>query len=209
MNVAHQLKALKQLPAVTTALEMLRSQLPSTLLYHAYAHTEDVLSEVVELAITDNLATRDIELLAVAAAWHDIGFIWSNTNNEPLAADATKRYLQGSKDFSAREIELIGQMILDTALITDGTSYKQVASHPLSRYLLDADLANFGRDDFFEKSELQRCELGEDLDSFRKKTLALVCNHRWLTPAATHKWQAKKAANLTLLEKLVTSPPKN
>jgi predicted metal-dependent HD superfamily phosphohydrolase len=205
MSVAHQLKALKELPAVAAALAMLRSQLPSTLLYHAYAHTEDVLSEVVDLAVTDSLAAREIELLAVAAAWHDVGFIWSHTNNEPLAADATKRFLQNTKDFTIQEIELIGQMILDTALIADGTSFKQVASHPLSRYLLDADLANFGRDDFFEKSDLQRRELGEEIDSFRKKTLALVRNHSWLTPAATTKWQAKKAANLTQLEQLVSA----
>lgn len=203
MNATQQITALKELPAVRAALDLLRAKLPSTLLYHAYSHTEDVLEEVIQLAITDNLPARHAELLAIAAAWHDVGFIWSSTNNEPLAAEAAKRYLSAAAGYSPDEIDLVLQMILDTALVTHGASYKQVPSHPLSRYLLDADLANFGRDDFFEKSELQRRELGEDAEPFREKTLALVQNHTWLTPAAITKWQAKKDANLRELERLV------
>ncbi len=198
-----QVTVLKELPAVRAALGLLRAELPTTLLYHAYSHTEDVLEEVIQLAITDNLPARHVELLAIAAAWHDVGFIWSSTNNEPLAAEAVKRYLLTAAGYSHQEIELVAQMILDTALVADGASYKQVPSHPLSRYLLDADLANFGRDDFFEKSDLQRRELGDEVEPFRKKTLALVHAHNWLTPAAVAKWQAKKDANVAELERLV------
>jgi hypothetical protein len=203
MNATQQGATIKQLPAITAALDLLREKLPPTLLYHAYAHTEDVLDEAIQLGIADNLPTRDLELLAIAAAWHDVGFIWSATSNEPLAADAAKRYLTTANRYTAQEIALVAQMILDTALIADGGSYKQVASTSLSCYLLDADLANFGRDDFFEKSELQRCEVGEDVETFRKKTLALVRSHTWLTPAATSRWQTKKVTNLAELERLV------
>lgn len=188
-------------PLVNEALDTLRAKLAKDLLYHGYAHTEDVLNEVVRLAVIDNLSDREIELLAIAAAWHDLGFIWSRHNNESLAAEALKRSLAKLSLYTVDETHLMAQMILDTALIPDGETFKQVASHKLSCYLLDADLANFGRDDFFEKSELQRRELGEDLASFRIKTLALIGNHKWLTKAAKDLWEEKKAENLEVLKR--------
>jgi uncharacterized protein len=208
MDLEKLITTLKNNAAVKEALTLLRSQLPTTLLYHAYEHTEDVLREAVQLASSDGLSNRDIELVAVAAAWHDVGFIWQSNNNEPIAADAVRRYLSGTTHYTPKEIDLIAQMILDTALISAGDSYKQVATRPLSCYLLDADLANFGRDDFFDKSELQRRELGEEVDSFRQKTLMLVRSHTWHTPAARAKWQAKKDANIAALERLVASGQK-
>jgi hypothetical protein len=94
-------------------------------------------------------------------------------------------------------------MILDTALVPYNESFRQVPSTPLSRYLLDADLANFGRDDFFEKSELQRLELGDDAASFRRKTLLLIENHVWLTPAAEKLWADTKARNVEKLREQI------
>ena len=188
------------LPAVSEALSLLRTKLPSHLHYHAYSHTEDVLGEVVKLALLDSLAERDVELLAVAAAWHDVGFIYSNSSNEPLAARQMRDTVGPLALYSDAELTTIEQMILDTALIPDGETFKQHASNPLSRYLLDADLANFGRDDFFEKSELQRLESNELEQTFRHKTLSLVRNHRWLTKAAHTLWQVKKEQNLQALE---------
>jgi len=203
MSLEQDIKRLQGIPAIKEALSLLSSQLPANLLYHAYGHTEDVISEVISLALSDKLEPRQIELLAIAAAWHDVGFIWSHTNNEPLAAEAAKRYLVSIGGYTNSEIELIAQMISDTALVVDGSSFKQIPSHPLSRYLLDADLANFGRADFFEKSELQRQELNDNPEPFRRKTLALVKNHRWLTPAALTRWQGTKEANVRELEKLI------
>ncbi len=203
MSLEQEIKRLQGIPAIKEARSLLSSRLPANLLYHAYGHTEDVISEVISLALTDKLDSRQIEILAIAAAWHDVGFIWSYTNNEPLAADAAKKYLVSIGGYTESEIELIAQMIRDTALVVDGPSYKQIPSHPLSRYLLDADLANFGRADFFEKSELQRRELNDDLEPFRRKTLALVKNHRWLTPAALTRWQDTKEANIRELERII------
>jgi len=205
MSSAQTIQALKQLPAIKAALDLLRADLPTSLRYHAYAHTEDVLQEAVELAQADGLSAREVEIIAVAAAWHDVGFIWASKNNEPLAADAARRYLESNSGYSADEVVLIGQMILDTALMTYDSSFRQVPSRPLSCYLLDADLANFGRQDFFEKSELQRQELGVETAPFREKTLALVKNHSWLTPAAYARWQQQKEANIAALERLVRS----
>jgi hypothetical protein len=192
---------LRALSAIRQALALLGSQLPAYLQYHSYQHTEDVLQEVIKLALIDSLPERDTELLAVAAAWHDVGFIYANSANEPLAAQEMCNSLSALGQYSDSEIATIAQMILDTALVVDGATLKQHATIPLSRYLLDADLANFGRDDFFEKSELRRKESGEPVELFRSKTFLLVQNHTWLTKAAHTLWQEKKEQNLQALTK--------
>ncbi len=200
-SVSETVNQLRALPAVSLALTLLKSKLPANLQYHSYNHTEDVLYEVVQLALLDALSERETELLAVAAAWHDVGFIHTRTANEPFAAREMRSAVSVLGRYSDEELRTIEQMILDTALVPDGATFTQRASIPLSRYLLDADLANFGRADFFEKSELQRAESGEALDSFRLKTQALVSNHSWLTKAARTLWQEQKEKNLIVLMK--------
>jgi predicted metal-dependent HD superfamily phosphohydrolase len=196
-------KDLLQHPIVSEAITRLERNLPTQLTYHSIEHSLDVIRESIGLASDDALSARETELLAIASAWHDIGYIHTPHNNEPLAAKSLCEYLQDNRDYSAEEISLLRQMILDTALIPQEKTLIQSPSTNLSRYLLDADLANFGRDDFFEKSELQRKEVGAALEPFQKSTLALLQAHNWLTPAATRKWSAKKEANLKALVALI------
>ena len=204
-TLSEKIAELQTLPAIDQALSLLCSALSPHLHYHSYRHTEDVLEEVVKLALIDSLSERDTELLAVAAAWHDVGFIHSNIGNEPLAVQEMRKALGALGRYSDSEVNIIEQMILDTSLVADGEILRQHATIPLSCYLLDADLANFGRDDFFEKSELQRKETGEDEVSFRRKTLALLQNHSWLTQAAHTLWHKKKEQNLRALIQAVGS----
>ncbi len=184
---------------VREALERLSTSLPDSLTYHTVEHTRDVLQEAITLAQEDGLSAREIELLAIASAWHDIGYIHALKQNEPLAARELGAYLIDNPQYATDEIELMQRMILDTALVPEHNTRVQKPHTKLSRYLLDADLANFGRDDFFEKSALQMQETGMEQRAFRKTTLALLQAHTWLTPAASHKWTDKKEANIQAL----------
>lgn len=194
---------LRQLPVIREGLELLREKLPKRLTYHSYSHTEDVLREAVCLALFDKLTARSVELLAVAAVLHDVGFIQVDQKNEPIAAGYARGIMVRVGGYSNQEIKLVEQMILDTALVTHDGVMRQVPSTALSKYLLDADLGNFGRDDFFEKSDLQRQEIGAEEAAFRLKTLELIENHSWLTPAAQHLRQRKQEENIRKLRSLI------
>jgi predicted metal-dependent HD superfamily phosphohydrolase len=190
-------------PIVQAALAMLSRELPTHLTYHTLVHTEDVLREAILFGVMDHLPSRQLELLAVAAACHDVGFIKSSGANEPIGAAFAREQMTSNGAYSPDEIVLVERMILDTALVETPEGPRQVPSTELSRYLLDADLSNFGRDDFFERGELQRQELGQELGLFRKNTLALIKAHRWLTPAGHALRQATKERNVATLESLV------
>ena len=152
-------ETLRQLPVISAILDLLKQNLPGHLVYHAFAHTEDVLNEAIRFAITDELPAREIELLAIAAAFHDAGFIKSPVANEPIAARMVREALERHTTahptcgYSADEISLVEQMILDTSLRETQTGLRQVPTCDLSRYLLDADLSNLGREDFFDKGQ--------------------------------------------------------
>ena len=204
-ELKHTTEAMQKLPVVRRTLELLREKLPRELFYHSAPHTDDVLSETLRFALTDKLSPREIELLAIAAACHDVGFITRPVMNESLGAEHARLEMTKAGGYTEEEIALVERMILDTALVETAVGPKQIPSTNLSRYLLDADLSNFGRDDFFDKGELQRKELGVDQEIFRKNSFALLNAHRWLTNAAMKLRQHKKEQNLGLLKSMVFS----
>lgn len=204
-ELKHTTEAMQKLPVVRRTLELLKEKLPRELYYHSAPHTDDVLSETLRFALTDKLSPREIELLAIAAACHDMGFITRPVMNESLGAEHARLEMTKAGGYTEEEIALVERMILDTALVETAVGPKQIPSTNLSRYLLDADLSNFGRDDFFDKGELQRKELGVDQEIFRKNSFALLNAHRWLTNAAMKLRQNKKEQNLSLLKSMVFS----
>lgn len=193
------------LPLVQEALTLLDKALPDNLSYHTKGHTLEVLRESIRFAVTEGLSERELELLAIAAAFHDTGFIKSPLANELIGAEFAREALQRAGGFSTREIQLVEQMILDTKLVELSSGPQQIPSTKLSRYLLDADLSNLGRDDFFDKSELLRQELGVEERSFRSRSLQVFTAHLWLTQAAHALGQKKKEENLLLLRSIVAS----
>lgn len=192
-------------PIIAKTLAVLAEELPKELTYHALSHTEDVIAETIRFGVTDQLLPRQLELLAIAAACHDLGFVKSPVMNEPIGAAYAREQMERHGGYTAEEIGLVERMILDTALVDTGRGPRQIPSTDLSRYLLDADLSNFGRDDFFDKGELQRKELGQDQDIFRKNSYSLLNSHRWLTNAARSFRQKKKEQNLSMLKSMVLS----
>lgn len=189
----------RRVPLIAQIFNRLRSGLPSTLVYHAYSHSEDVFEEALRFAVIGGLRSRDIELIAVAAAFHDAGFITTPSANEPIAAELAALEMR-QVGYADQECALVRQMILDTALISSPEGLIQSPSTPLSGYLLDADLSNLGREDFFQKGELQRQETNGDNTAFWKATLSLIRAHTWITPVARAMRDTKQRRNIALLE---------
>ena len=186
-------------PLVTETVATLVSDLDPTLYYHCSAHTQDVLRQTLELAAEDALDDRDVLLLAIAAAFHDAGFLKQRPKNEPIGAKMAVDAMAKSGRFSLDERALVEQMILDTQLVTEGPA--QIANSRLSPWLLDADLANRGRDDFWDQTKLLAKELNIDLQNMLPMTQALMQRHDWQSPAGQRLFGAKKESNCVALER--------
>ena len=189
---------IKAEPLVIETVERLVSTLDPTLYYHSPDHTKDVLRQTMELAEEDALDSRDVLLLAIAAAFHDAGFLEQRPKNEPIGAQMAVQAMSASGRFSQVEQDLVEQMILDTQLVMEGPA--QISNSRLSPWLLDADLANLGRDDFWDQTRLLAKELEIEIASMLPMTRALMQRHDWQSPAGKRLFAAKKEANFVALE---------
>lgn len=189
------------LPLIATQLSRLQNELADDLYFHNLKHTQDVLEEVLRFALHDALADAEIELLAIAAAYHDAGYLFSRKDNEALGAQIAVEAMKRDGGYSDQACQLVAQMILDTRVITQGERILRNASTPLSGYLLDADVGNLGRKDFWQANVALQRELAIDETAFLAWTVEFLRAHRWCTPAAKEMRGAQFEENLAALEK--------
>lgn len=187
-------------PEVSEALAIL-DQLPENLSYHNKAHTLDVIKETILFALVDGVEKEILDQLVIAAAWHDVGYIEQYEHNEPVAV----RLFENSSAYTSLPDDIRQEIvanILDTQLvIKDGEPFL-IQSRSKLGYLLDADVSNFGREDFWEKRLLIAQELGIDLNDLEIKkmfysfALRLLKNQEWKTAPARMLRQTQKERNL-------------
>ncbi len=138
--------------AVSYAIDQLRSNLNPHLTYHDLWHTEhDVLPGVVRLARLSGLPEDETQLLRVAAAFHDIGFLETNDGHEIVGARVVAQVLP-QFGFHNRQIAQIMGMIIATRM-------PQSPRNLLEEILADADLDVLGREDFFVRNQQLRAEM--------------------------------------------------
>ena len=190
---ATEVTALPSDPIVTGILDRLSRELDASLFYHRPAHTEDVIQQALTLAKLDALDAHSMLLIAVAAAFHDAGFLVTRSGHESISADMAATAMAGDKRFSQTDIDLVADMIMDTQVYQTGAVHR--TNTPLSAWLLDADLANFGRDDFFEQFQLVALENNIEPERLVTTTIDLMDRHTWQSPAGAASFELKKREN--------------
>lgn len=166
------------------------------LLYHNFRHAKDVFSVVGNYAALTGLNESDIMLLESAALLHDIVMIPVRTDNEEKSAEFAQRFLPNI-GYSESEVERIGKLILATKVPQRPNDY-------LEQLICDADLDNFGREDFFEIGSRFRRELGlKEDDKWNQGILKLLKGHRYHTEVARALRDTGKEENLRRIENIV------
>jgi hypothetical protein len=199
--VQQQLARLEAIPEVVAAYAMLQEKLPQGLFYHTFEHTRDVMHEAILFALHDNLTERDQTLLAIAVAYHDTGFVQSRSANESIGGDFALEKMRQNSEWRQEECALVVQMINDTKVIVHDGAFRQIPTTKLSQYLVDADVSNLGREDFFDKAELVRKELGvASATGFYSGVKRLLAGHQWYSPAAIALRSQQKIRNGELLK---------
>lgn len=190
--------SLQHHPLVCKALQELQRGLPEGLYYHNTQHTLSVIEATLRYAQQDGLSSRDLELLAIAAAWHDVGYTVQRHRNEPIGSAMAEAAMRRVGGYTDSEVADVVSAILATEVVDDpaSASLVQKARGRLSPWLLDGDLSNFGSKDFFSVSlkllrELSGFEVVnvEELQNplalkFVASTLRMLHTHEYQTDAA-------------------------
>lgn len=190
--------------AVAYALTRLKNELSAKLTYHNFWHThEDVLPASQRLARSMGVSAEDLQLLEVAAVFHDFGFLEKRANHEMVGARMVAQVLPGF-GFSGRQIEAVIGMIMATRL-------PQSPCNLLEEILADADLAVLGRQDFMVRNAAlrqERANFGQTVPLKRwcEQQVAFLKDHAYFTAVAQTLYNKSKQQNIALLEETLKSP---
>ena len=119
--------------------------------YHNIDHTLEVVESSEIIGKHCNISKEDMEIVIIAAWFHDTGYYLGCDNHEEASANIAKQYLV-DENFDPEKIKKVANCILSTKI-------PQAPQNILERIICDADLFHLGSEKFFDKSELLWREL--------------------------------------------------
>lgn len=175
-------------------LKKLKEELSPELTYHGIHHTLEVLEMVEEIALFEGgISDYDLELLKIAALYHDSGFTEGMDNHEMRGVDICNRHLP-EFGYEEKEIELISGMIMATKI-------PQSPKNNLERIICDADLDYLGREDFYSigntlYEELRSFGVIKTKNEWNKIQVSFLTKHAYHTETNIVRRTSKKQAYL-------------
>lgn len=166
--------------------------------YHQYEHALEVMNRCLEIGRNEELDDETLEILAIAALFHDVGFIIQYDDNEYIGAKIARNYLK-SIFYPVEKIKMVEELII-------ATIYTRPPENILESIIRDADTDNLGRDDFFEKGnnlkkELESIKNIKILDpDWAHYSINFLREHKFSTNSEIAERQWKKEENIKKLE---------
>ncbi len=117
-------------------INLLKTKIPADYYYHNYKHTLYVMDKVLEIGRHENCTEKELELLTVAALWHDTGYINTYIGHEEESCKLARQCLP-AYNFTTDDINTICAMIM-------ATNIPQSPHNKLEEILADADLEYLG-----------------------------------------------------------------
>jgi len=181
---------------VTTLLE---EKLPDAIEFHNLDHARDVAGCAELFGQNSGLTQDDINLVKLAALFHDTGFTVNPETHEAESAKIVDGFLT-SHNIDEILISQVKNCILATRL-------PHQPKDIISKVLCDADLAHLADKNYFEQIEPLRKEWislsGENINKrkFYKTSVKFFQKHEYHTDFAKKELQPKKEKNFELLQK--------
>lgn len=178
-------------------INRLLKELNPGLLYHNVFHTADVMEQAQNIALAEGIPPgHELNLLKVAAAYHDSGFLFTYKNHEEKGCEIARNDLDDQ--LSDQDIEKICGMIMATKI-------PQSPQTLLEEIICDADLDYLGRDDFEPISQNLYKEFidfsiikkEDNWDDIQIKFFEL---HHYFTRSSLSKRNSRKQEHLRLLK---------
>ncbi|MBU1596838.1 MAG: hypothetical protein KKE98_00170 [Nanoarchaeota archaeon] len=161
--------------------------------YHDNTHMKEVVRDSLILSAREGIDSRSRYIISTAALFHDIIYKIGKKNNEERSARVAG-YILKKIGYNQKDIDEIQKLILSTKMPVNPKSH-------LEKIICDADVDNLGREDFFEKSQLVRQELGiSDDKEWYKSMHGFLGNHNYYTASAKSRRDKGMRMNLSELE---------
>lgn len=192
----------EQTDIITSAEDFVRhifeEKIPSDIYtYHNWVHTCQVRDEAILLARQSGLKAEDLEILNLAAIFHDAGFSETYTGHEETGVRIAHQFL-ASIGYPGDKIRVIEDLILATKVDAKPKTL-------LEALLKDADTSSIGRSHFQIYTNSLRKELNAVQNALLSKrdwamaNLQFLDEHEYYSDVARERYGQTKEVNKKLL----------
>ncbi|MFA5804694.1 MAG: HD domain-containing protein [Melioribacteraceae bacterium] len=181
----------------TYVLSILTTRTPVENFYHDVNHTKEVVQSIIEIGIGEKLSENELEMIQIAAWFHDVGYIKKTEGHEKVSIEYARKFLT-ELQYPSNKIKIIIEAIL-------ATKVPQKPKNKFEKILCDADLFHLGKELFFNRNDRYRVEyenyLGHKLSEreWLVKTIDFVKDQNFYTDYARRNFNDQKNENLRLL----------
>jgi len=181
------------------ALDILENKIPENIKYHSTEHTQDVVKACYEIGKHSGLSGEELEILVLAAWFHDIGYREVINNHEQVSAQIALDFLR-EKDFDQTKATLVAGCIMATQM-------PQCPKSKLEEIICDADLLHLATDNYFNKATLLHEELqnitGANISEqeWMDMNKKFIKEHEYFTEYAKEKYGPLEDLNLKKVKK--------
>jgi predicted metal-dependent HD superfamily phosphohydrolase len=174
-------------------------KLSPALIYHNLSHTANVVEAAKKIGKKSDLGSEDLEIVTIAAWFHDTGYTESYNNHEEAGKLIASAFLDANNYEPDKKAKVLSCI--------DATKMPQSPKDINEQVICDADLNHLGREDFFNYSEMLRTEwetLGiKKLDDteWLKNSVELLKSHKFFTAYARKKLDPGQSMNLLTAQK--------
>lgn len=187
----------KNVELFVTAL--LRDNLSANLCFHNLAHTLGVVAAAKEIGQYSHLSEKEMDILAVAAWFHDSGYIHTYTGHEEESKKIAKAYLE--------QCHCDSSFIASVLACIEATKFPQRPGGILEKVLCDADLYHFTKTSYPQYAKAIRKEFEEFLgrmysdEEWQHVNAAQLAEHGYCTEYGKSVLSRFKELNVELLYK--------
>ncbi|MGJ8732422.1 MAG: HD domain-containing protein [Cellulophaga sp.] len=188
-------------------LKIIRESNCKYLAFHNEEHTLDVLRNVRIIGEYEKISERDMEILKIAALFHDTGFSLDYGCHEESSVILVNNFLK-QNNYKSDKLQTVISLILATKM-------PQNPMCEIEKILCDSDLFHLASDNFIVKNKLLRTEWEnqinlkfEDLD-WLNLNIEFLQNHKYKSNFGCIKLEKDKLKNIFLLEKEIKSKYSN
>lgn len=171
----------------------------SKMVYHTYTHSIEVYNNATQIAEIEEVNSEDLEVLQIAALFHDAGYSIDPSAHENVGAKIAEDYLI-FENYPKEKIELVKSIVLATKM-------DYVPTTTLESIIKDADLGHIGKPTFKMNSELLKLEreyLNDDTpisnEDWLDTNIEFLQNHNWWSKGGKKAFNGIKKKNLNTLK---------
>jgi len=181
---------------------LFKENLPGWAVYHDLSHTLETVNACEEIGKGSGLSDEDLEILYVAAWFHDTGYIFKADGHEEESSKMALEFLKKRK-YPKEKIEMVIECIIATMI-------SNKPKNLVESVICDADLISLGKPDYFKKNdqlkiEMERRENRKIIESdWLKRSLDFLSSHKYYTEYSRQSYGNQLNVNIQNLKEKIS-----